>query len=249
MAPSDASARKVALITGASRGIGAAIATRLAADGFAVVINYARGADAAEALAQAISAQGGVALTAGADVADPQAVARLFDATETAFGGVDVVVNNAGILELSRIAEADDAHFDRHIAINLKGTFNVLREAARRLRDGGRIMNVSTSVVGLKLEGYGVYAATKAAVETLTGILAKELRGRSITVNAIAPGPTATDLFLNGKSDALVAQLAKMAPLERLGTPQDIAASVAFLAGPDGGWVNGQTLRVNGGIV
>lgn len=249
MAPFDTSARKVALITGASRGIGAAVATRLAADGFAVVINYARGADAAEALAQAISAQGGVALAAGADVADPQAVARLFDATETAFGGVDVVVNNAGILELARIAEADDAHFDRHIAINLKGTFNVLREAARRLRDGGRIMNVSTSVVGLKLEGYGVYAATKAAVETLTGILAKELRGRSITVNAIAPGPTATDLFLNGKSEALVAQLAKMAPLERLGTPQDIAASVAFLAGPDGGWVNGQTLRVNGGIV
>lgn len=249
MAPSDTPARKVALITGASRGIGAAIATRLAADGFAVVINYAQGAEAAEALAQTISAAGGVALTAGADVADPQAVARLFDATEAAFGGVDVVVNNAGILGLARIAEADDAHFDRHIAINLKGSFNVLREAARRLRDGGRIINLSTSVVGLKLEGYGVYAATKAAVETLSGILAKELRGRSITVNAIAPGPTATDLFLNGKSEALVAQLAKMAPLERLGTPQDIAASVAFLAGPDGGWVNGQTLRVNGGLV
>ncbi len=249
MAVSSTPPYKVALVTGASRGIGAAIATRLAADGFAVVINYAQAAAPAEALARAISAEGGVALTACADISDPQAVAGLFDATETAFGGVDVVVNNAGILELARIIEADNAHFDRHIAINLKGSFNVLREAARRLRDGGRIINLSTSVVGLNLEGYGVYAATKAAVETLTAILAKELRGRSITVNAIAPGPTATDLFLNGKSEALVAQLAKMAPLERLGAPQDIAATVAFLAGPDGGWVNGQTLRANGGIV
>jgi 3-oxoacyl-[acyl-carrier protein] reductase len=150
---------------------------------------------------------------------------------------------------LSSIAEADDANFDRQIAVNLKGTFNTLREAGKRLRDGGRIVNFSTTVVGLKLETYGVYAATKAAVETLTAIMAKEMRGRNITVNAVAPGPTATDLFLNGKSDELVARMAKMNPLERLGTPADIAAAVAFLAGPDGAWINGQTLRANGGMI
>jgi 3-oxoacyl-[acyl-carrier protein] reductase len=240
---------KVAIVTGASRGIGAAIAERLARDGFTVVVNYAGNAEAAEALARSIEQAGGRALTAQADVADPAAVGRMFEAAETAFGGVDVVVNNAGIMQLARIADTDDALFDRTVAVNLKGTFNTLREAAKRLRDGGRIINFSTSVVGTKLETYGVYAATKAAVETLTGILAKELRGRSITVNAVAPGPTATDLFLNGKSPELVERLAKAAPLERLATPQDIASVVSFLAGPDGGWVNGQVLRANGGLV
>jgi 3-oxoacyl-[acyl-carrier protein] reductase len=150
---------------------------------------------------------------------------------------------------LARLADADDANFDRQISVNLKGTFNTLREAGKRLRNGGRIVNFSTSVVGLKLESYGVYAATKAAVETLTAIMSKEMRGRGITVNAVAPGPTATDLFLNGKSDELIERMAKMNPLERLGTPEDIAASVAFLVGPDGGWINGQVLRANGGIV
>ena len=167
----------------------------------------------------------------------------------SAFGGVDVVVNNAGIMQLASIAEADDASFDRQIAINLKGTFNGMREGAKHLRDGGRIINFSTSVVGLKLERYGVYAATKAAVETLTAIQSKELRGRRITVNAVAPGPTGTDLFLDGKSAELIDKLAKMNPLERLGTPEDIAAVVAFLAGPDGRWINGQVLRANGGMV
>jgi 3-oxoacyl-[acyl-carrier protein] reductase len=152
-------------------------------------------------------------------------------------------------MKLSSIADVDDATFDRLIAVNLKGTFNGLREAARRLRTGGRIINFSTSVIGLRLETYGVYGATKSAVETLTAILAKELRGRSITVNAIAPGPTATDLFLDGKSQELIDRMAKMNPLERLGTPQDIAAAVAFLAGPDGSWINGQTLRANGGMI
>jgi 3-oxoacyl-[acyl-carrier protein] reductase len=240
---------KVALITGASRGIGAAIAERLAKDGFTVVVNYSGDAAPAETLALRIERNGGRALTAKADVSDAEAVRRMFDAAETAFGGVDVLVNNAGILMLSTIANADAAHFDRQISVNLKGTFNTLREAAKRLRDGGRIVNFSTSVVGLKLETYGVYAATKAAVETLTAIMSKEMRGRNITVNAVAPGPTATDLFLNGKSEELIARMAKMNPLERLGTPQDIAAAVSFLAGPDGSWINGQVLRANGGMV
>jgi 3-oxoacyl-[acyl-carrier protein] reductase len=240
---------KVALVTGASRGIGAAVAERLARDGFTVVINYSGNAAPAEELAEKIEQAGGKALTAKADVGDVEAVRRMFDAAETAFGGVDVLVNNAGIMMLSSLAEADDVNFDHQISVNLKGTFNTLREAAKRLRDGGRVINFSTSVVGLKLETYGVYAATKAAVETLTAIMAKEMRGRNITVNAIAPGPVATDLFLNGKSDELVARMAKMNPLERLGTPDDIAAAVAFLAGPDGGWINGQTLRANGGVI
>ncbi|MHC2218676.1 SDR family oxidoreductase [Rhizobium leguminosarum] len=240
---------KVALVTGASRGIGAAVARRLATDGFTVVINYSGNAAPAEELVQEIEQAGGKALTAKADVSDAEAVRRMFDAAEAAFGGVDVLINNAGIMMLSSLAEADNANFDRQIGVNLKGTFNTLREAAKRLRDGGRVVNFSTSVVGLKLETYGVYAATKAAVETLTAIMAKEMRGRNITVNAIAPGPVATDLFLNGKSDELIARMAKMNPLERLGTPEDIAAAVAFLAGPDGGWINGQTLRANGGVI
>ncbi|MBY5758396.1 SDR family oxidoreductase [Rhizobium leguminosarum] len=240
---------KVALVTGASRGIGAAVARRLAKDGFTVVINYSGNAAPAEELAQEIEQAGGKALTAKADVSDAEAVRRMFDAAETAFGGVDVLVNNAGIMMLSSLAEADDVNFDRQIGVNLKGTFNTLREAAKRLRDGGRVINFSTSVVGLKLETYGVYAATKAAVETLTAIMAKEMRGRNITVNALAPGPVATELFLNGKSDELIASTAKMNPLERLGTPEDIASAVAFLAGPDGGWINGQTLRANGGVI
>ena len=241
--------KKVAIVTGASRGIGAAVAERLAADGFTVVINYAGDTKSAEALARKIEAKGGRALTAKADVSDAAAVRGMFDAAEAAFGGVDVLVNNAGIMKLARISDSDDALFDQQIAINLKGSFNAMREAARRLRSGGRIINFSTSVVGLRLETYGVYAATKSAIETMTGILSKEMRGRSITVNAVAPGPTATDLFLNGKSEELIDRMAKMNPLERLGTPADIAAVVAFLAGPEGGWINGQVLRANGGMI
>ncbi|SCK12043.1 3-oxoacyl-[acyl-carrier protein] reductase [Variovorax sp. HW608] len=241
--------QKVAIVTGASRGIGAAISERLARDGFTVALNFAGKAAEAEQLVRKIEAAGGRAITAQADVSDPAAVVRMFDAAEAAFGGVDVLVNNAGIMKLASLADSHDALFDSQVAVNLKGTFNTLRQAARRLRDGGRIVNLSTSVVGLKPETYGVYAATKAAVETMTAILAKELRGRSITVNAVAPGPTATDLFLNGKSDELIARLAKANPLERLGTPADIASAVAFLAGPDGAWINGQVLRANGGMV
>ena len=244
-----AETHKVAIVTGASRGIGAAVAERLAGDGFTVVINYSGDAKSAEALARKIEGKGGRALTAKADVSDPNAVRGMFDAAEAAFGGVDVLVNNAGIMKLAKIADSDDALFDQHIAVNLKGTFNASREAAKRLRDGGRIVNFSTSVVGTKLETYGVYTATKAAIETMTAILSKELRGRSITVNAVAPGPTATDLFLIGKSPELIDRFAKMNPLERLGTPTDIASVVAFLVGPDGSWINGQVLRANGGMV
>jgi 3-oxoacyl-[acyl-carrier protein] reductase len=240
---------KVAIVTGASRGIGAAVAERLAADGFTVVINYSGDTKSAEALAKKIEAKGGRALTTKADVSDPSAVRGMFDAAEAAFGGVDVLVNNAGIMKLAKIVDSDDALFEQHIAINLKGSFNTMREAAKRLRNGGRIINFSSSMVGLKLETYGVYAATKGAIEAMTAILSKEVRGRSVTVNAVAPGPTATDLFLRGKSDELIAHMAKMNPLERLGTPEDIAATVAFLAGPDGGWINGQVLRANGGMI
>jgi 3-oxoacyl-[acyl-carrier protein] reductase len=240
---------KVAIVTGASRGIGAAVTDRLAADGFTVVINYSSDTKSAEALARKIEDRGGRALTAKADVSDPNAVRGMFDAAEAAFGGVDVLVNNAGIMKLGRIADSDDAMFDQQIAINLKGSFNAMREAAKRLRDGGRIVNFSTSVVGTRLETYGVYVATKAAIEGLTAILAKEMRGRSITVNAVAPGPIATDLFFNGKSQEVIDRLTKTNPLERLGTPEDIAAEVSFLVGPDGSWINGQTLRGNGGMV
>lgn len=240
---------KIAIVTGASRGIGAAIAQRLAKDGATVIVNYAGKADEAEAVVRAIEAAGGRAVTAKADVSDPAAVARMFDSAEAGFGGVDILVNNAGIMKLAPIAQSDDALFDSHVTVNLKGSFNAMREASRRLRSGGRIINLSSSLVGLKMETYGVYAATKAAVESLTGILSKELRGKSITVNAVAPGPTGTDLFLNGKSPELIDRLAKMNPLERLGTPEDIANVVAFLASPEGGWVNGQVLRANGGMI
>jgi 3-oxoacyl-[acyl-carrier protein] reductase len=240
---------KVAIVTGASRGIGAAVAQRLAKDGFTVVINYSGDTASAEALARKIETAGGRAITAKADVSDPASVRRLFDAAEAAFGGVDVLVNNAGIMGVAKVADTDDASFDRHIAINLKGTFNTLREAATRLRQGGRIINFSSSVIGLYQPAYAVYAATKAAVEAMTKIVAKELRGRSITVNAIAPGPVGTELFFKGKNQQEVDHYAKLSPLERLGTPEDIAAAVAFLAGPDSGWINGQTLRANGGVV
>ncbi|MDR6501426.1 SDR family oxidoreductase [Burkholderia sp. DN3021] len=239
---------KVALVTGSSRGIGAEIARRLARDGFRVVVNYAGSAGPAQEVVDAIVADGGEAVAVQADVADPAATAALFDAAERAFGRVDVVVNSAGVMKLAAIADVDDAAFDQVVAINLKGAFNVSREAAKRVRDGGRIVNLTSSVIGMRLPTYGVYIATKAAVEGLTQVLAQEMRGRGISVNAVAPGPVATELFLQGKSPELVDRMAKMNPLERLGQPGDIAGVVAFLAGPDGAWVNGQVLRANGGM-
>ncbi len=242
---------KAAIVTGASRGIGRAIALRLAQDGFAVTVNFASRAADADEVVSAIAAAGGRAIAVQGNVADAADCARLFDATEQAFGGVDIVINNAGVIQpgTTMLADTDDALYERIFSINTRGTFNMLRLAATRLRNGGRIVNFSTSVVGMALPGYAVYAGSKAAVETFTNIFAKELRGKGISVNAIAPGPTATDLFLDGKPPELVERLAKAAPLERLGTPEDIANSVAFLVGPEGAWVNGQTLRVNGGIV
>ena len=241
--------QKVAIVTGASRGIGSAVAERLARDGFAVVVNYSGNADSAAALVSKIEKSGGRALAIKADVSDPRAVGEMFATTVAQLGGVDVLVNNAGVMLLSNLGETDDATFDRQVAINLKGTFNTLREAAKHLRAGGRIINFSSSVVALLQPTYSVYAATKAAVEAMTKVFAKELRGRNITVNTVAPGPTATDLFLNGKPQTVIDHLAKLAPLERLGQPDDIARAVAFLAGADGAWINGQTLRANGGII
>jgi 3-oxoacyl-[acyl-carrier protein] reductase len=239
---------RVALVTGASRGIGAAIARRLARDGFSIIVNYAGSAAAARAVVSEIEQDGGRAISVQADVTDAVAVAAMFDKAEEIFGGIDVVVNNAGIMKLASVANFEEAIFDQSIAINLKGVFLCMQQAARRVRSGGRIINLSTSVTPLRRETYGVYCATKSAVEALTTILSKEMRGRKITVNAVAPGPTATELFLDGKSPELIDQLAKLNPLERLGTPEDIAAAVSFVAGPDGSWINGQVLRSNGGM-
>lgn len=239
---------KVAIVTGAGRGMGAAIAERLAKDGISVVINYASSADAAEKLVAKIEAAGGNARSAQADVADPAQVARMFDSTETALGGVDILVNNAGIMPIGALADFDDATFSKLIDTNLKGSFNTMREASRRLRNGGRVVNFSSSVVGLYQPTFGVYAATKAAVEALTVIMAREMVGRSITVNAVAPGPVQTEL-LSHSPQAVLDHLAAMTPLGRLGQPTDIASVIAFLVSNDGGWINGQTIRVNGGII
>lgn len=241
--------QRSAIVTGGSKGIGAAIAQRLAHDGFSVTINYGHDSAAAQSIVDSITAQGGQAIAVQADLGDPAAMTSLFDATEAAFGRVDVLVNNAGMMQLGAIAEVEDAQFEAQVALNLGGVFRGMREAARRLRDGGRIVSFSSSVVGLYQPGYGVYAATKAGVEAMTHILAKELGKRGITVNAVAPGPVETELFRRGKSEAQIAAIAGMNPFGRLGQPEDIASAVAFLAGPDGGWINGQTLRANGGVI
>ncbi|KUN24947.1 3-ketoacyl-ACP reductase [Streptomyces antibioticus] len=241
--------QRVVIVTGGSRGIGRQVAKQLAADGFAVVVGYAGSKDAADEIVREIEAEGGSAFAARADVGDETEVAALFDQAETVYGGVDAVVHAAGRMHLAPVAELDLADLDALYRTNIRGTFVVGQQAARRLRRGGSLVNFSSSVVGLAFPGYGAYAASKGAVEALTLILARELRGRDVTVNAVAPGPTATDLFLNGKDEETVARLAAQPPLERLGTPQDIAAVVSFLTGPAGRWVNGQVLRANGGII
>ena len=241
--------QRVAVVTGASRGIGRAIATTLAAAGQAVVVGYAGNETAAKEVVDEITAAGGRAVAGQADVADEKAVAALFDTAEREFGGIDVVVNSAGRMALSPIAELDLDELDALHRTNIRGAFVVAREAARRLRTGGAIVLFSTSVVGLQFPGYAAYTASKGAVEAMTMILAREMRGRDITANAVAPGPTATELFLDGKDEATIERLAQQPPLERLGTPADIAAVVAFLAGPGGRWVNGQVVRANGGII
>ncbi|MGW4978762.1 SDR family oxidoreductase [Streptomyces mirabilis] len=240
--------RRVAVVTGGSRGIGRESAERLAADGYAVVVNYAGNEAEADKTVAAITEAGGEAIAVRADVADETEVAALFDATESAFGGVDVVVHAAGVMALAPLVDLDLDALDRMHRTNIRGTFVVDQQAARRLRAGGALINFSSSVLALAIPGYSAYAATKGAVEAMTLIVARELRGRDVTVNAVAPGPTATALFLDGKDEETIARMADQPPLERLGTPRDIAEVVSFLAGPAGRWVNGQVLRANGGI-
>ena len=240
---------RVVIITGASRGIGAVIARQLASEGFAVAINYASSAREASALVVELRQAGHKAMAVQADIANAADVARLFTETEQQLGKVDVLINNAGMLTVMPLAQHSDELYDQTFNINTKGTFNTLREAATRLNSGGRIVNFSSSTVGMNLPGYAVYIASKAAVESLTQVFAKELRGRQITVNAIAPGPVATQLFLQGKTEEQIQAFAKMPPLERLGQPQDIARIVSFLVSTAADWVNGQVLRANGGLV
>jgi len=243
----ESSNHKSAIVTGASRGIGQAIAQRLAVDGFAVIVNYAGDEAAAQATVDAIRAAGGQARAVQADVSRAADVAALFDTAKRQFGRVDVVVSNGGVMKTAPIAQMSPEDFDRMIAVNLRGTFLLMAEASRHLGRDGRFVALSSSVIAKHAPGYGPYAASKAGVENLVQVFAQELRGRGISVNAVAPGPVATELFLDGKSDAVIEQIVKQAPLERIGQPADIAEAVAFLAGP-GGWVNGQVLRVNGGF-
>jgi len=242
--------KQSAIVTGASRGIGRAVATRLARDGFAVAVNYAGNAAKADEVVAEIKAAtaGRQAISVQADVANAADVERLFREAVDAFGGINVVVNCAGIMPLSPITEGDLELFDKVIATNLRGTFVVLGQAARQVSSRGRIIAFSSSVIAKSFPTYGPYIASKAGVEGLVRVLANELRGRNITVNAVAPGPVATELFLSGKAEAQIEELRRLPPLERLGQPEDIANVVSFLAGPDGGWVNGQVLRANGGF-
>jgi len=240
--------KKIAIITGASRGIGRAVAKRLAQDGFAVVVNYLSNAREAEEVVTEIKGIGADAISLKADVANQTDVERLFEETMKKFGSVDVVVHNSGIMPLSPIGKSDVDLFDKVISTNLRGTFLILAQAAQHIAPGGRIVVFSSSVLAKSFPTYGPYIASKAGAEGLVHVLANELRGRNVTVNAVAPGPVATDLFLKGKSEDQIAELSKLAPLERLGQPSDIASVVSFLAGPDGGWINGQVLRANGGF-
>jgi 3-oxoacyl-[acyl-carrier protein] reductase len=239
---------KCAIVTGASRGIGSVVAKRLARDGFAIIVNYAGNLSQAQEVVAAIEAAGGQAVAVQADVANAADVEQLFKQTLHTYGRIDVVVNNAGIMPLSPIAKGDAASFDKVIATNLRGAFLVLAQAAQHISEGGRIIAFSSSVLAKAFPTYGAYIASKAGVEGLVHVLTNELRGRNITVNAVAPGPVGTDLFLKGKTQAQIEELSKLPPLERLGQPEDIANVVSFLAGPDGGWVNGQVLRANGGF-
>jgi 3-oxoacyl-[acyl-carrier protein] reductase len=243
------SATKSAIVTGASGGIGSAITKRLAKDGFSVVVNYAGKPAPAQAVIAEIKAAGGQGIAVQANVENAEDVQRLFKESMDAFAGPDVVVHCAGIMPLFPIASGDVAAFDKVIATNLRGTFLVFAQAAQHVLDGGRIIAFSSSVLAKSFPTYGAYIASKAGVEGLVHVLANELRGRNITVNAVAPGQVQTDLFLKGKSDARIDELKKMNPLERLGMPEDMANVVSFLAGPEGGWINSQVVRPNGGFV
>jgi 3-oxoacyl-[acyl-carrier protein] reductase len=240
---------KAALVTGAGRGIGRAIALRLARDGAAVVVNYAGSRDAAETAVRDIEQAGGRATAVQADVSQVPEVVRLFDGTFDAFGRLDILVNNAGVILYKFLADTSEAEFDRLMAVNVKGTYFCCQQAARRMADGGRVVNFSTSITGLMQPTYSAYAASKGAVEQVTRVLAKELGPRRITVNCVAPGPTDTELFGEGKTEDQKQAFGRLAALGRLGRPEDIADAVALLCGPDAGWVTGQTIRVNGGLI
>lgn len=240
---------KVALVTGSSRGIGAATVRRLARDGYAVTINGVGNGEDAVGVTREILDAGGRAIHVMADVSDPAAVQRLFDETEQAFGGIDVAVSNAGIMRLAPIRDMSDADYERMMDVNQKGSFFVLREAARRVRDGGRIIALSSSITQLRSPTYGPYAASKAAQEIFVNVLAKELQGRMICVNAVAPGVVGTTLFTDGKTPEQIAGFAARTPHQRLGEPEDIANTIAALCSRDGDWINGQTVFANGGIV
>src|ERR1700731_1599928 len=232
--------KKVAIVTGASRGIGRAVAKRLAQDGFTVVVNYLNNAAEAEKVVAELKGINGNAVPIQADVSGPPDVERLFNETSAKFDSIDVVVHNSGIMPLSPIGKNDFDLFDKVISTNLRGAFLALAQAAQHIASAGRIIAFSSSVLAKNFPSYGPYIASKAGVEGLVHVLANELRGHKITVNAVAPGPVATELFLGDKTEEQIAQLSKLAPLERLGEPSDIASVVSFLAGPDGAWVNSQ---------
>jgi 3-oxoacyl-[acyl-carrier protein] reductase len=248
MTETDSTPTRIALVTGGSGGIGVDTVQRLSADGMAVVVHYSGSQDKADAAVKAVTDAGGAAIAVQADIGDEAEVGALFDQVEQTYGGVDVVVHTAGIMLLSPLADLDIDDLDRMHRINIRGTFLVNREAARRVRSGGAIINFSTSVTKLALPTYTGYSASKGAVEAMTPIFAKELAGKDITVNAVAPGPTATPLFLDGKDQETVDRMAQMNPMKRLGEPSDVAEVVAFLAGP-GRWINGQTVYANGGVI
>jgi 3-oxoacyl-[acyl-carrier protein] reductase len=240
---------RTALVTGGTGGMGRVIAAKLAADGFDVAVAYAGSVDLADATVKEIAGHGRRGAAFAADIADEGAVSALFDAVEDRFGRLDVVVHTAGINHPVPLIDLDLADFDAIHRINVRGTFVVDQQAARRVRDGGSIVNISSSMVRFAPPGLSAYAASKAAVDALTRILAKELRGRDITINAVAPGPTATEAFLHSTPADEQEQLAALPPLGRLGTPDDVAGVVSFLVGPTGRWVNGQVVYANGGFV